>query len=108
MRKSMIVPMVVVAILVGGVTYLAGNSLSALRMTTIATVTRTTLGNGGTTYSITTGEYSGCIPPVQCYPATITTSIQGGQIDAVPIALAVAAAGVVIAMGIVFASKMKK
>jgi hypothetical protein len=48
-----------------------------LQSTTITTVTRTTLSFGGSTYATTTGEYSGCIPPVQCYPTTVTTEING-------------------------------
>ena len=43
-------------------------------LTTFTTVTRTTLGFGGSTYATTTGEYSGCIPPVQCYLTTVTTT----------------------------------
>ncbi len=43
-------------------------------LTTITTVTRTTLPVGGSTYFTTTGEYAECIPPIQCYPITITTT----------------------------------
>jgi hypothetical protein len=42
-------------------------------LTTITTVSKTTLSFGGTTYTIATGEYSDCIPPIQCYLTTITT-----------------------------------
>jgi len=45
------------------------------QLTTFTTVTRTTLSFGGSAYATTTGEYSGCIPPVQCYPTTVTTEI---------------------------------
>ena len=45
------------------------------QLTTYTTVTRTTLGFGGSTYATTTGLYSGCIPPVQCYPTTVTTEV---------------------------------
>ncbi len=48
-------------------------------LTTYTTVTRTTLTFGGSTYLTTTGEYSGCIPPVQCYPTTVTTEIATNQ-----------------------------
>ncbi len=41
--------------------------------TTYTTVSQTTLSFGGSTYATTTGEYSGCIPPVQCYLTTVTT-----------------------------------
>ena len=44
-----------------------------LQSTTYTTVSQTTLSFGGSTYATTTGEYSGCIPPVQCYLTTITT-----------------------------------
>ena len=44
-----------------------------LQLTTITTVSKTTLSFGGTTYTIATGEYSDCIPPIQCYLTTITT-----------------------------------
>lgn len=43
--------------------------------TTYTTVSRTTLSFYGSTYATTTGEYSGCIPPVQCYLTTVTTGI---------------------------------
>ncbi|MDG6906313.1 MAG: hypothetical protein JRN20_11065 [Nitrososphaerota archaeon] len=51
------------------------SSGSSTRLTTYTTVTRTTLSFGGSTYLTTTGEYSGCIPPVQCYLTTVTTEI---------------------------------
>jgi len=47
------------------------------KFTTFTTVTRTTLSFGGSTYLTTTGEYSGCIPPIQCYLTTVTTEING-------------------------------
>jgi hypothetical protein len=47
------------------------------QFTTFTTVTRTTLSFGGSTYLTTTGEYSGCIPPIQCYLTTVTTEING-------------------------------
>ena len=46
-----------------------------LQFTTYTTVSSTTLSFGGSTYATTTGEYSGCIPPVQCYLTTVTTAI---------------------------------
>jgi len=46
-----------------------------LQSTTYTTVSSTTLSFGGSTYATTTGEYSGCIPPVQCYLTTVTTVI---------------------------------
>lgn len=45
------------------------------QLITYTTVTRTTLAMGGSTYATTTGEYSGCIPPVQCYLTTVTTTV---------------------------------
>jgi hypothetical protein len=47
--------------------------------TTYTTVSRTTVSFGGITYATTTGEYSGCIPPVQCYLTTITTGINSSS-----------------------------
>ena len=77
MKKSVIILLVVVALLVGGiaVVWLCASPPQHLgqQLTTVTTVNRTTLSFGGLTYPVTTGEYSGCIPPVQCYPTTITT-----------------------------------
>jgi hypothetical protein len=46
---------------------------------TITTVSRSTLSFGGSTYATTTGEYSGCIPPVQCYLTTVTSTNRGSN-----------------------------
>jgi hypothetical protein len=95
MKNSLAVLLVLIAVLVSSsATYFARNSETVTRtatltspttttssgslfsqFTTFTTVTRTTLPLGGSTYSITTGEYSGCIPPVQCYLTTVTTRI---------------------------------
>ena len=79
MKKSIIILLVVVALLVGGVAviwlYTSPPQHLGQQLTTVTTVSRTTLSFGGSTYAVTTGEYSGCIPPVQCYPTTITTWI---------------------------------
>ena len=99
--------MVALLLIGSGAIYFTTHNSGTTRMTTITSVTRTTLGFGGSTYATTTGEYSGCIPPVQCYPTTITTSLQVEQTDSLPIAWAVIVAGVIVA-GIVFASRMKK
>jgi hypothetical protein len=109
MRNPIAILAVVAALLVGGgAIYFATNNPNNTQKTTITTVTRTTLGFGGSTYVTTTGEYSGCIPPVQCYPTTITTSLQVGQPDSLLIALAVVASGVIVATGVVYASRVKK
>ena len=50
-----------------------------LQSTTYTTVSQTTLSFGGSTYATTTGEYSGCIPPVQCYLTTVTTGINSSS-----------------------------
>jgi hypothetical protein len=109
MRNSIVILAVAATLLVGGGgIYFATYNPTTTEKTTITTVTRTTLGFGGSTYATTTGEYSGCIPPVQCYPTTITTSHQVERTDSLPIALAVVAAGVIVALGVVFASRGKK
>ena len=46
---------------------------------TITTVSRSTLSFGGNTYATTTGEYSNCIPPVQCYLTTVTSANRGSN-----------------------------
>ncbi|MFI5420638.1 MAG: hypothetical protein ACHQ1H_06690 [Nitrososphaerales archaeon] len=92
MKNSLAVLLVVIAVLISSsaayfgknsqnvattttVTFTTTTSFGALfsQPTTFTTVTRTTLSFGGSTYATTTGEYSGCIPPVQCYPTTVTT-----------------------------------
>jgi len=79
MKKSIIISLVVVVLLVGGVAviwlYTSPPQHLGKQLARVTTISRTTLSFGGTTYSITTGEYSGCIPPVQCHPTTITTWI---------------------------------
>jgi hypothetical protein len=46
---------------------------------TITTVSRSTLSFGGSTYATTTGDYSGCVPPVQCYLTTATSTNHGSN-----------------------------
>jgi hypothetical protein len=79
MKRSVIILLVVVALLVGGFAvvwfYMSPPQHLGNQLITVTTITRTTLSFGGSTYSVTTGGYSGCIPPVQCYPTTITTWI---------------------------------
>jgi hypothetical protein len=79
----MVAIVAIVAVIILGVTigfnlYSSGtSSTSSLfsELTTFTTVIRTTLPMGGSTYFTTTGQYEGCIPPVQCYPTTVTTVI---------------------------------
>src|SRR5579872_5560320 len=93
MKNSLAVLLIVISLFLGSAaTFFSGNrqtvtttvtstttttssdSLFSLP-TTFTTVSRTTLSFGGSTYSTTTGEYSGCIPPVQCYLTTVTYGI---------------------------------
>jgi len=97
MKNSLAVLLVVIAVLVSSsATYFARNSETVTttatspttttssgslfsQFTTFTTVTRTTLPIGGSTYATTTGEYSGCIPPIQCYLTTVTTEISSSS-----------------------------